>query len=169
MRITRRHVLAVLAVGGAASALGTGAVGLSWWDRPPGEGLKVLSPQEYDLVQAVGEAWMPRGGTPELSAADAEVGLFFDELLAHSPEDAARMLKLLLQALDDKPRIGWFSAYRHLPLESRQEILAGWIDHPRPLLRRAVHGMIVLLSMGWTTHPEVARILRPSFGCGYGR
>jgi hypothetical protein len=169
VKITRRHVLATTAAVAAAGALGVGATALRWWDRTPAEGLKVLSPDEHAFIQAVAEAWMPRGGVPELSGADAGVGNFLDQTLLSMNPMNRKLLKLLMQFLDDSTLPTEFSAYRHLPRKRRQQILKGWMHSDNHLLRSAVQGLCVLLSIGWTTHPEVAAVLRPSMRCWYGR
>lgn len=169
MQITRRHVLALLAATTAAAGVGAGGLALRWWRRSPGEGLKVLSRDEYEFVQAVAEAWLPPGGEPEISGAEANVGAFLDETLVHAEGATAELLKLLFQGLDDKPLGGWFHPYRRLPLADRQVILHDWMHHDNPTFRRAIAGVMALLGMGYTIHPMVAEVLRPSFGCGYGR
>lgn len=153
----------------AAGGLGAGALALSWWDRAPGAGLASLSDDEHDFVQALAEAWMPRGGTPALSGADAQLGRFLDQVLDGMEPPAARELKLLLQALDDLPRIGHLSPFRALPLADRSELLAGWLHHDQWLLRNAAVALLVLIGVGYTTHPEVVPFLSPHFRCGYGR
>ncbi|MCB9675634.1 MAG: hypothetical protein H6737_10985 [Alphaproteobacteria bacterium] len=169
MRITRRHVLATTVAAAAAGTAGVGATALRWWDRAPGEGLRVLSPDEHAFIQAMGEAWMPRGGIPALSAADAGVGDFLDQtLLAVNPLNQ-KLMKLLMQSLDDSTLPTHLSAYRKLGLKQRQIVLKGWLHSENHLLRSAVQGLFVLMSLGFTTHPEVAEVLRPSMRCWYGR
>ena len=165
---TRRQLLTTLTALGVASAGGTALVGSRWWARPAGQGLSVLSDDEHEFLQAVAEAWMPRGGEPEVSGADANLGVFMDQLLAQSDESITGPLKALFQVLDDTTRATHLSAYRHLPLDARREVLRGWLVSDVSLFRRAVHGMMALLSMGWSQHPDVIRVLRPSFACGWG-
>ena len=162
-------MLALGAAGAGVSAMGVAGLGLRWWDRPHGEGLLVLSDKEYGFLQALAEAWMPAGGTPALSGADANLGAYVDELLSHVEAPTPTLLKALFEALDDKPIGGWFAPYRKLPLEDRATLLRRWIDHPNALFRSGVVGTVILLGFGWTTHPEVAPMFQPWFGCGYGR
>lgn len=169
MRITRRHLIALTGASAGLAAMGALGVFERWWDRPHGEGLAVLSLDEYEFLQAMAEAWMPRGGTPALSGADANLGAFVDDLLTHVDPPTPTLLKALFQGLDDKPIGGWFAAYRHLPLEDRQILLRQWLDHDNALFRGGVSGTIALLGFGWTTHPDVAKLLQPWYGCGYGR
>lgn len=168
-RITRRQVLAAGAAVAVAGGLGAGATVWSWWDRPAGEGLKALSPEEHAFVQALAEAWMPRGGRPELSGADARIGDFFDDIIASMHPQTGREMRLLLHALDHLcvPRRG--RRFTALPLQTRSEVLANWLDHPAFLVRDGTAAVMVMVGMGWTTHPDVAKVLRPMFPCGYGR
>lgn len=167
--ITRRQVLAASAAVGGAAVVGAGATGLRWWDRPPGHDLKVLSAEEYALVQAVGEAWMPPGGEPAISGAEARVGDFFDDVLVTMPAEQRRLLKLLLHALDERTIPMHFSRFVNLDLATRTEVLGGWMDSSIYLERQAVGALLVLLAMGYTVHPEVSSFFSPMFGCGFSR
>lgn len=169
MKITRRHVLAAMAASAGAGGLGLAATAARWWDRAPGEGLQTLSPDEHAFVQALAEAWMPRGGTPELSGADARLGDFLDETLVSMTPLNRKGMKLLLQVLDDSTLPLHLSAYRALRRVERQRILYGWMHNDNALVRTAVQGLTVLVAVGWTTHPEVAAVLSPSMRCWYGR
>ena len=166
--ITRRRVLAAIAAVPIVGALGAGTVAWRWWDRPPGEGLRALSQDEHDFVQAAAEAWMPPGGDPPLSGSEAELGRFFDELTAAMDPASGRELKLLLQALDDLTLPTHLSAFRHLPLEARTTVLAGWLHGDQWLLRNATVAVLVLIGEGYTLHPGVVERLRSWFPCGFG-
>lgn len=150
-------------------ALSAGAVAWQWWDRPAGEGLRALAPDEHDFVQAISEAWMPHGGDPALSGSEAELGQFLDDVLAAMAPGQARELKLLLQVLDDLTRVTHFSAYRHLSLDVRIDVLRGWLHSDQWLLRNGVLALLALVGTGYTTHPDVLPHLRPHFRCAYGR
>lgn len=166
---TRRQVLATSAAVAAVGAFGAGATAWRWWDRPAGPGLKALSPDEHDFVQALAEAWMPPGGEPALSGAAAQLGLFFDDLLTGVLPTNRKLLKLLIQALDDATLPTHLAAFRHLDRPAREAVLAGWLHHDQHLLRSAVQGLVVLISLGFTTHPEVAPVFQRSMNCAYGR
>jgi hypothetical protein len=167
-RITRRQILATAAAVPIVGALGAGTVGWRWWDRAPGEGLKALSQDEHDFVDAAAEAWMPPGGEPAISGAEARVGLFFDELVAAMSPASGRELKVLLQALDDLAIPGHLSTFRKLSLDTRTAVLTSWLHSDRWLVRLATTGVLVLISEGYTLHPQVASGLRPYFPCGFG-
>lgn len=167
--ITRRQVLAASAAVPVLGGLGLGTAVWSWWDRPAGAELQALSPDEHAFAQALAEAWMPRGGTPELSGADARLGDFLDQLIAAMHPQRGRELKLLLHGLDHLPVPVRASRFTHLDLDTRSRALAGWLDHPVHLVRDGTAAVMVLLGMGWTTHPEVVPVIRSMFPCGYGR
>jgi hypothetical protein len=169
VRPTRRTVLATSAALAAASAFGAGVMGARWWDRDPAHGLKTLSADEHDFLQAMADAWMPPGGIPALSGADAQLGLFVDDLLTGVLPTNRRLLKLLMQALDDLTLPTHLAAYRSLDRPAREAVLAGWLHHDQHLFRSAVQGLVVLMAFGWTTHPEVSPHLQVSMNCAYGR
>ncbi len=168
MPITRRQVLIATGAVAVAGAL-AGATAWRWYDRPPGEGLLALSPDEHDFVQALGEAWMPSGGTPALSGADAALGHFLDEVVAGMEGATGKEFKVLLQALDDLTLLTRLRPFRFLELDARIEVLDGWLHSDLPLLRAGIQGVLTLIAVGWTTHPEVVPYLQPHFRCGYGR
>ena len=169
MKLSRRHVLATMAAVPIAGAVGTGGLALRWYDKGPAAGRILLSSDEYDFIQALAEAWMPPGGVPALSGADADLGAWFDELLTHMAANQQTLLKLLIQILDDVPLVTDASSYRKLDLPRRIELLSDWLDSSNPLFRAGVAGVVVLIGMGWTTHPEVARVIAPRFRCGWSR
>jgi hypothetical protein len=169
MRLSRRAILAAAAAVPAAAALGVGGAAARWWNKAPGDALSVLSDDEYAFAQALAEAWMPPGGVPALSGADADLGRWLDGLLLHLDPMQARALKAACQVLDDLPLTGQGAPFRQLPLEARIEILGRWMRSSSATFRGAISGLLLLLGMGWTTHPEVARVLAPMMGCGWGR
>lgn len=169
MMLTRRHVLAAMAAVPVAGALGGGSLALRWYNKGPAAGRILLSSDEYDFIQSLAEAWMPPGGVPALSGADADLGAWFDELLTHMAPNQQTLLKLLVQILDDVPLVTDASTFRGLSLPRRVELLGEWLDASNPLFRAGVSGVIVLIGMGWTTHPDVAHVLAPRFRCGWSR
>jgi hypothetical protein len=169
MRITRRQLLAALASVPIAGGLAATGAAWQWWDRAPGDGLRCLADDEHDFVQAFAEAWMPRGGTPHLSGADAQLGRFFDDVLSGMVHEQATELKLLLQVLDDAPRVTQFAPFRRLDLEARIAQLDAWLHHDVWLVRNGVQALLALVGTGYTIHPDVVPHLQPYFRCAYGR
>jgi hypothetical protein len=170
MPLTRRQVLAAM---GATAALGAGASGValkrSVWDLAPAEGLLALSDGEYRFVQALAEAWMPAGGDPALSGADADLGRFVDDIVFRTLPTNRKLLKALFQGLDQLPMLTHARSFSALDLPVRTAVLQGWLDSDVWLLRQGVGSVVVFLAFGWTTHPDVVGYLAPSFICRYGR
>jgi len=131
--------------------------------------LQVLSADEHAFVQALAEGWMPRGGVPELFGADAQLGAFLDDTLTVISPLNRKLIKLLMQVLDDSTLPTHLSTYTGLKQHDRTSVLHGWIHHDNPLARSAVQGLVVLIAVGWTTHPDVVAVLEPSMRCRYGR
>ncbi len=168
MSITRRHVLAAMAAVAATGTTTAGGVAWQWWNRAPGEGLKALSQHEYDIVQAMAEGWMPRGGTPALSGADANLGAYLDSVLADMAPLDRKGLKLLIQAVDDLCLVSDGGTFRSLSVDRRSELVQFWLSSEINLVRSAFTALFILMSIGWTSHPDVAAHLSPMFPCGNG-
>ncbi len=169
MKITRRHILAAAAAVPVVGGLAAGGTAWQWWNRPAKSGLKALSEEEHAFVQSMAEAWMPPGGVPALSGAEAELGNFFDDCVDAMTDQTGKELKLLLHALDALTLPTHLAHFQTLPLATRSAVLAGWMDSPVYLIRDGVAGVMVLMGVGWTTHPDVVPLFRPLYRCGYGR
>jgi hypothetical protein len=168
LNVTRRHVTAALAALPVLGALSGGGLYLRWWDRPHGDALLALSDDEYALVQALAEAWMPPGGVPALSGADADLGRFVDDLVSRMPHPEKELLKVLLQALDDATLPTHLSSFTALPLDERTAVLKGWLNSDIAEERNAVRTVLILIGEGWVMHPDVSAVLADEFACGYG-
>jgi hypothetical protein len=166
--ITRRHVLAAMGGLAAAGAVGVGTTAWRWWDRPPGEGLAALSAEEHGFAQALAEAWMPPGGEPAISGAEARMGDFLDQVVASMAVQQGKLFRLLLHLLDEETVLTDAARFQNLSLERRQEVLAGWLGSPWFAQRQAVSAVMALISFGYTEHPEVVPMLKPMFTCGFG-
>jgi hypothetical protein len=169
-KVTRRMVLAAMGASAAAAALAAGYKANQWWNVPPGAGHKALSPLEYDVAQAMAEAWMPAAdGPPSLSGAQADCGAFLDEVVSRMPDDKRKLIKLLLNVLDETPWPVEFRRFTQLDLPTRAKHLSLWLESPVFYHRQGVAAVMALISMGYTTHPEVAPFFARFYQCGYGR
>ena len=133
----------------------------------PGEHLVALSPTEWSFEQALGEAWMPPGGEPAISGAEAGVGGYVDQVVETMPQVQAKLFKVLLHLLDDATLPSHFTRFQQLELDARIEVLRGWVNHGNPLIRQATGAVLVLAAIGYTSHPEAAEAFRPQFRCGF--
>lgn len=167
--LTRRHVLVATAAVGVAGAAGGLALRTRWWDQRPGEELLALSKVEYDIVQAIAEAWMPPGeGPPDISGAEANVGAFVDEVVSRMSDETRKLFKLALHLLDDLTLAVEFRPYHQLDRFKRSTYLNIWLNSPWSVLRQLASAVLIFVAMGYTIHPEVAKELSPYFRCGYG-
>lgn len=169
MKVTRRQILAAMAAIPLVSGLSAGAVGLRWYNRAPGATLLVLADDEYAFIQALAETWMPAGGTPSLSGAEADLGRFADDLISSMASMQQTLIKLLLQVLDDATLPTHFASFKSLEIAEREIVLRGWLNADQPEVRTAVSTMLLLLGEGWGTHPKVVEHMRNEYPCGYGR
>ena len=169
MAVTRRHLLAASAGLAAAAAVCAGGIGLQWWDQPPGAGLAHLSADEAEFVRAISGAAFPSGDVIALSGADADLDRFFDAMLSGMPTLTGDLLKLLIQALENLSVVLAGGRFTTLSLAKQQSLVEGWLANDQSELRSAVQSLVVLLSMGYTTHPEIAPLMSSWHRCGYGR
>ncbi len=168
MRVTRRHLLA-LAAGTSAAALVSGSVLVSrWWDAPPDAPYRGLSEEEGAFLRAWSGAAFPPTSTLPLDGASAGLDHFFDALLGHTPEDTGRLLRLLLNGLDAATVPLEGDVFHRLSVDQQARHFKTWthsrIDH----FRSAAQSLVLLLGMGWSTHPEVAPHMKMLHSCGYG-
>lgn len=169
MALTRREVL----VATGALVVGTAVVGeaavLRWWNHAPGANLKALSPLEYEVVQAMAEAWMPPGaGPPDVSGAEANCGAFVDEVCSRMDTWSRKGFKLLLHLFDDRTLLTHRKRFTELDRFDRAPILREWMDSPTYWERQAVGAVMILIAFGYEVHPEVSAVFAPLHGCGFG-
>ena len=142
---------------------------MRWWDRPPGEGFAHLAEEEADFVRVLAGAAFPAGDVIDLSGEDADLDRFFDAMLAGMPALTGNLLKLLIEALQHAPVPVRGSRFTALSAETQQAQVVDWLASSRAEIRSGVQSLVVLLAMGYTTHPDVAPLMSTWHGCGYGR
>ena len=98
MRLSRRHLLALIGAAGAVAAAGAASVGLRWWDQAPDAPFGALEDEEAAVVRAVGAAAFPGGASIALHGRDADLDRFFDVLLLALPATQRKLLKLNIDA-----------------------------------------------------------------------
>lgn len=168
-KFTRRQALAASAAA-AAAASGAGAVHLAgWWLGEPEGDYLFLAPDEVALADALAEALFPPGGHPALSGKDAGLARYLDGILAVMDPPTNEALRILLHALDDWAVLSSGSGYSKLDLEERTANLQRWLNHEQHLVRGAVTGLTIFLSMGYCGHPDVKAAAGWVFPCGFER
>lgn len=172
MKLSRRHLLGLIAAGGALTAatglVGAVAVGTNWWDQPADAPFEALEQEEAAVVRAVAAAAFPGGATIALGGGEADLDRFFDGLLLALPETQRNLLKLLLHALEHGAIVGAGGRLTHLPEVEQRAFVMGLINHELAEVRGAAMSLVVLLGMGYTTHPSVAPMISAWHRCGYG-
>ena len=169
MKITRRHLLALSAGTAAAGAIGAGGLAISWWDRPADAPFKRLSNEEAAFVRAWAGAAFPATATTPINGAQANIDHFFDEMLSAMPADTAKLLRLLINGLNDLTLATDGSHFSDLHGADQSRIFDGWIHSDVSAFRSATQSLVLLLGMGWSTHPTVAPTMQKLHSCGYGR
>lgn len=123
--LTRRRLLKV-GVGFGALAIAAG--GGAFWlvsDRPAAAGREALSAREAAVVYAIGEAHFPPGNPLGVSVADVDVVSGADAFVAGMLDRERRLLRALLTAFDQWPRLTFASSstFSSASLEDRIAIL----------------------------------------------
>jgi hypothetical protein len=165
---TRRQVLALLSAGGIAAGLLAGGVLGSWWNQPADAPFARLEEEEAAVLRIIAGAAFPGGATVALDGAEAGLDRFFDELLGGLPEIQGQLLRLLLHALDSAAIADAGARLRDLEPAQARTFVTSLLSSDIAELRGAVTGLVILLGMGYTVHPQVSPYLSQFHRCGYG-
>ena len=168
MKITRRHLLALTAATSAVGAIGIGGLALHWWDQPADAPYTVLTTEEAAFIRAWGRCAFPPTPTIPLSAEEARLDRFFDSFSTVMPTDAARLIRLLLHALNAATLPTHGDHFIDLDVQSQEEIFETWTHTDMSEFRSATQSLTLLLGMGWSIHPSVAPMMQKMHSCGYG-
>ncbi len=142
MLLSRR----TLFLGGAAAA-GLTALGVPVSVLPPAApGFRVLSEGEAELITALGEAFFPPGNPVGVSAAEVDLPLLVDELMAEELDPVVQpVFRYLLKGLDAGTLASRGSTFTGLSLEERRDVLENWSDNaifPRRLAHDALKSVM---------------------------
>ena len=169
MKLTRRQILVATSAAAVLGGLTAGGTAVHWWDQPAGQQLAALSEDEARFARALADTFFPPGGQPTIGGAESGAVEGFDALLLAMEEDNRNILKIFLHTLDASTIATRCASFTKLSLEQRAEVLTSWKNHPITVWRIAIESLQILLGIGFTTHPDVAALIQPSFGVGYGR
>lgn len=154
--LSRRNLL----LGGAAAASLT-AVGVPVSMLPPAAaGFQVLSDGEASLIAALGEAFFPPGSPLGVSAAEVDLPLLVDALMADELDPVVQpVFRYLLRGLDAGTFASRGATFESLTLEERRDVLENWSDNAIFPRRLAHDALKTVLGMAFFNAPEVtARI-----------
>ena len=165
--ISRRQLLALGSATAAVAALGAGGTVASWWKQSPAAAYVHLSTAEAGFLLALAEVAWPATSALPLPGHRASLDHFMDGTLGTIPPAIASQLRLLFHALDHLPLATRASTFQDLAPAERGEVLEGWLGSGLAELRSGASSLVVLLGMGYTTHPDNAPWFSRMYGCGY--
>ena len=169
MHITRRHLLALTAGTAAAGAIGAGGLVISWWNQPADQPYRHLTSSESAFVRAWSSTAFPATKLISLDGSSANLDRFFDEMLGAMPGDTDKLLRLLLNGLNNLPLTSHATPFHKLPKAAQAELFDNWSHSNVSAFRSAIQSLTLLLGMGWSTHPDVSPFMEKMHSCGYGR
>jgi hypothetical protein len=170
---TRRQVLALSTLVTAGAVVAGGGTLVSWWDQPVGAGYDHLSEDEAAFVRALAGAIYPSTATLSLGGEEAQLDHFLDQSMGLLDELPRNGMRVLMHGLQSWPRVDpklqKGAAFANLDLAARMDLVDRWLGSDSSLLRQAVQSLVVLMGMGYTSHPAVSDHFAQWHGCGYGR
>lgn len=169
MQISRRHLLALSAGTAAVGAMGATGLLIEWWDQPATAPYTCLSDGEATFVRAWAEVAFPATESTPISGAQAGLDRFFDQVLQFAPPDASKLLKLLLNGLDAASVPTHGTTFVSLDHADRLDRFEAWTHSEMSLFRSATQGLVLLIGMGWSIHPDVAPVMKKMHSCGFGQ
>lgn len=166
-RVTRRTLLGAGLLFGA-TALGAG--GLAAWvfaSRDPGRGRAVLSDDEGRVVAAIADAYFPPGNALGVAAAELDVAGGVDAHFARLLPRERRLLRGVLVAFDQWPRLSFASGRRFvdLALDDRVAVLRAWEESARAERRQIAALLRVLVGFVVFDDPRFLRAAKGRWGC----
>lgn len=128
--------------------------------------LRFLKKTEYEIVRALTEAMIPRGGAFDLGAPDVGVADKVDELLHYFPPDFRFGFRMLMRGIQLSSLFSLrFTRFTRMTLEDRVSFLEtmeeSWF-YPRRAIIVALKALVCLV---FYSDPKVEAILGYSIGC----
>ncbi len=149
---SRRTVLLSTAAVAGVAALGVPVAVLP----AAAPGMQLLSGGEVVLVAALAEAFFPVGSPLGVSAADVDVPLRVDQLMAESLDPVVSdVFRYLLRAFDLGALASRGTLYAGLPLAERRAVLDTWADNAVLPRRLGYDTLKLVLGMAFFNAPEV--------------
>ncbi len=168
MALTRRQLIAIGSIAVVSSGIGITVIGLRWWDTPADAPYQKMSQNEALILSIIAGAAFPAGRMISIDASKLNLDRFFDQMLSDMPEFQSKLLKLLLNALNTAPYLDFKNTLSEQSPTERKTQLQTWLNHPNHLFRNAVNSLVILIGMGYTSHPEISPYFNKMHQCGYG-
>lgn len=168
--MNRRQFLLTTGVSSLGVILGTALyrVGGVWWDQRPAAKYQRLSELEGKIAEAIADALFPGDSRGMPNGREVGVVEAFDDYLGAIDEGTAKLLKLLLHAIDEGAVPRGLSMRRfHRRLRSeRIEILKNWENSRLEARSQAFLGLKLVFAMGYCESPRVIRAAGIDYECG---
>ena len=142
-------------------------IGGVWWDQSPAPALERLSDTEAEIIASIADAMFPGDGVFP-GGNEVDVVSFFDHYLSSIAPETARLLRLLLHAIDDMGAVAdlALTRFRNRTREERIAILRAWDNSLFFGRRGAFRGVKLVIATAYCEHPAVLRAAGIEFDCG---
>lgn len=166
-RVTRRTLLGAGLVFGAAALGAGGLAAFLFVARDAGRGREVLSDVEARFVDALADAYFPVGNPLGVAARDVDVAAGLDAHLRRVLPRERRLLRGVLLAFEQWPRMSLASSRRfsELPLEARVAVLRAWEDSPLEERRQVAALLRVLVGFVVFDDRRFMAAIKGRWGC----
>jgi hypothetical protein len=144
------------------------AVGVRWWDQPPGAPLLYLSADEEAFFDALADGIFPEGGEPALSGRQARVGRYVDALLGGMIPFQRNLFRVAVHGLNALALAQAGSTVDAMPPADAAAMLSRWLVADDCNLRGIAQSLHIFIGMGYLAHPAVAPVIAAQFACGFG-
>ncbi len=121
-----------------------------------------LSAKEQAIIAACADAFFPPGGPIRLSGTQARLVEYMDRYVERLPEGQRVLVRLLFWFIEHGPWVfgPTHTRFSDLPLADRLAVLETMQKSPIYFRRVAFLSMRTMLTMGYLSHPEVAKAMR---------
>jgi hypothetical protein len=136
-------------------------------DRPAEGGRRALSAREARVVLALAEAYFPLGNPLGVSVVDIDIVSGADAYIAGLLQKEQRLIRALLTAFDQWPRVSLSSTrtFSSLPLAERIDVLRTFEGSP-VMERRLIASLFrALVGMPFFEHPLALASIGYAPGC----
>ena len=137
-------------------------------DRPAGSTRSVFDDDESLTILAIADAYFPAGNVLKFSASSVDVVGGVDAYASRLLPRERKLLRVLLRAVDQWPRLSFTSTarFRDLDLDRRKLVLQAFEDSPLATRRLLATVLRSLIAMPLFDDPRLLSALGHRHGCG---
>ena len=164
-RVSRRTLLLVAGVGGLALGVGSWAWRTLRGFGPPGKGLRVFDPNEWQTVVAYTDALFPGAPDFPLTAREAGVAGFVDLYVSGLYEETQQLFRMLLRTLALSTLVSHGRVFRYLTLKERRAVLDEWAESDLRVRRAGYQSLSFAAHLGYFENEQVRAAAGFATGC----